>query len=1283
MAPTKRKRKTENWSRAKKQKQTASNQWWAIKAIIAERNTGNRLEYLVDWDGVSEETGLPFGEQDREWRPERDVTSDAIADWKRTKAAGEGATAHTQNNSTIQVPAKRSRGRPRKRPVIESSSIPINPPSVQSSTSSSQRTSVLSSPRIRIPSPCITFDSRNPSSFSSQVSQSPSCATSSFRSTGVVEESETESELEEDGSASYIPTTQSTGGNSQFTFSQSHIFLSSTRETTISLSLEERPPSPALSIPETEPEASAEQSLVGETTILEDESKVITQAIPDTFEPSAGTLSTVKDSSAQDAQPSTQEELAGAPQSTAEILFAPPQEQTPSNQSSEREIPPTTRDRKIPSTTQERVIFSTTQERESPSTTQNQTPQNQTTQEETTQEQQPSVPHIAATQATDQGDSSKEHTTLLNSVVEEQHAQIISSSPISSTQSDFSGSILPTIERYSVTRRGSRHDSSQESPSSSPAPTSQAFFFMSANEDQRPSWGDDIVGKMEEEADAEALAFARERTLERKRRQESRETEFHSELEGSQRATALAEQAAQAARGMEQQSAQAASETGTRSPSTIPNQPVISQKPTSLRTVATSIPDSTPSTVQRADGNSGPEIANAAAEMDVEPTSPTAGDVNMEEVQGSDNDDDDDEDDEVEDQTFLKDDINLQAQEYIVPLPIQGRQADTYREVCKELSDIFDSDNLDSYNRKSQENQQKIEAILHKLRSIETHVDLIWGGNTTSQPNDNRMVEDLHLVQWSHDYSIKFRFLHALLKRLQTRNLHIIVLIEQNLELAKIIESFLRGANFSFDSPISGETYSAAEEPDNDMKLLKITILPSTSSRLTREAHLIVCLEGKPDPVGIRKKPWALKPDRSAVPLLHLVIPRTIGHIDRCLSTKIKAKRRQDTIIAALSQFTMNHEIGQAVDYVPPRSYEIGFADEVVRFLIPSQDEVALSDWPLPAIGSIRDVIEYESQQSQNIMSLPSESNAAGKRPLIQDDDRHDPAKRMRFTPQPATQADTSHISASTPRASLSVEQQRDWWKQEAKRLREVERSWVTQQWNHEEMRNTYKVLKDEKEAVAKKLAYSEERYEKLREISDARAADVVSLKAQVAEQQGLNSISDDEKVQLIARKNAEIDDLKDQLVKKNKEVQEALSSKKFSETTRDYVQERFREAQGEATSKSQELVQAQEKLAKLERAQKAAPLLQLHHQRQEKLTASKETRLNHESNILKKQLQVKSQEAERLKADLERMRTTRGVGGGTRAASAGPRTPRPGSRAASPLPNGGRDRLANLRSVG
>lgn len=707
----------------------------------------------------------------------------------------------------------------------------------------------------------------------------------------------------------------------------------------------------------------------------------------------------------------------------------------------------------------------------------------------------------------------------------------------------------------------------------------------------------------------------------------------------------------------------AAAEAGTRSPSTIPDRLPAPQEPTSLRAVATSsaaatsIPAPVLPVPQREEAaTTEPEAAPSSVPIDFD----------MGEASYSDNDDE---------ESLLLDDVELQDKEYIIPLPMHGRQADSYRNCSARFEDLYKS-----RAHHHETGQNEVEEILTELRCIETHLDLARVANSTPQPNDDPAAQDRFLGHWSESHSVKFKFLSQLLSRLEARDLHIILLIEdqENTRLFAIVESFLRNLDLRYECPSNEHSFSAANESKKERKRLKVTILASTDSRILREADLIVCLDGKPNVTKIRKKSWALKPDRSGVPFLHMIIPRTLGHIERYLSTKLDRMRRLDTIMATLSQFMKQDTVGRTDDASPN-------VDDVVTFLLPSQDESALSEWPLPLLGTIKDDIEYLSQQSQDALRttvpLPG-PNAIGKRPLIQNDDRDDPAKRMRFTPQPQPKASTSHVSDSEPATSLSIEQQLEWYKQDYKRLQAVNQSFVNRQWQYEEMSHKYKAMETRAERAENERDTEREQKLKLREQLTATIADSLEHRKNAEELRVVSLLSEDTKVQTIAKQDGEIERLKDELAKETKAKEDAIASKKSTETTLDYVNEQRRDAQDAASAATQTADKLLEVNAKLERAAKAKTIVPNINEQQKRRDEQALAAVTAERDNLKKQLRIQAEKNKTQAAELERFRTTRGVGGSTRAASvgAGARTPRPASRAASPLPNG-RDRIANLRN--
>lgn len=1264
------------------------------KAKTEARGTGNKETTEVQ--GAVKKAGEELDKEAKLEELEAARKAATASSFARTHATSSASSAIATVEFPAEVPKKRGRGRPRKIRSPPQIASP-NPTTPFDTTQRAPRSFTRTTSAPRGPSPqvrptqhsreslegALYFSQATPAASNQNTAPtsfpSPLRATSSFRDTGIVPESEPEDELDLQPSASYVPTTQDTVGTSQSASSPQrqpnpstyevmkittstaiYLLTHHSQSTAVFTPQEEQPPSPSPSIPETEPEVdSTPQHELVEETFFEIDHEAqqqleSQQEIPDTFE-TGHTLSTLEGPFVHEASHSTQEKLADA-----------------TTGSSVRTVLSTTQD--------EHPIASRTASSQRSEQRHNvltsQTDSTHTSTDSSRQGPVQSDPHL--------GFETSSGLVVTHSQpfsTQEQHAQIPVSDPISSTQEQHSESIPARSERQSNSLHHLLHHepsqepsslshTSVEDPSPVPAPPRQSPGTLETNGDapprlETPRSSDFLSVVMNTEqvkgepVDPEHDRILKEVEAAKLQRIEARKKRLALEAEKQEEkpeenSSFAQSNALEKTRNLEQL---VASEAGTRSPSTIPDRLPAPRQATSLRTVATS----TPASMRLAAQDTSSHLVNYEAEA----TSIGPEDVDMHDLQQSDDSDD---------ESILNDELGLQEQEYIVPLEIHGRQADEYRRVSKELSEL-----RASLIRDSQDAQSKIESIFKRLRGLETHLELMQGRNQATQPNDDQSAHDKRAAQNTLSESVKFRFLHALLLKLQARDLHVIILIEdeENTRLFEIVESFLRGAGFSFESPTTGHIHAATEGPGNEKELLETTILGSTSSRVLREAHLIVCLDGRQQATEIRKKQWARKADGSSVPMLHLVIPRTIGHIDLYLSTRPNAQKRLENMIATLSQFYHQGNIGHAFDDVRlDRSFYIDFADQVVSFLLPSQDEPALSEWPLPAIGSIKDDIEYLSQRSldaEGPVSPVLGSNAAGKRPLLQVDDRDDPAKKMRFTPQPPAHASTSHVSDSAPGASSSAEQRSHWWKQEALRKDDVLKDFTARQGLYEKTREANRALQDDVERLSAKISELEAQNVRAREQLSLKVSDNVEL---LKENKGLreaNLSSDDEKIRRIS-------ELEEKLAQAEKEKNTAVASKKSTESTLDYVKEQRQTLQTECTAMAQNLEEVQKELAKWKRAEHAQTLLPAFHERQAKQQSNQVALLKEKLTTAERLLEGKTRQYEKLKAENERVRMTRGVGGGTRAASVGARTPRPGSRAASPLPNG-RDRVANLRN--
>ncbi|PVI04382.1 hypothetical protein DM02DRAFT_669194 [Periconia macrospinosa] len=832
----------------------------------------------------------------------------------------------------------------------------------------------------------------------------------------------------------------------------------------------------------------------------------------------------------------------------------------------------------------------------------------------------------------------------------EQFAQPIPADNYSTTQQDGTPVILPTVEKdysspHQLTSR-SRHDSSQQSPEvvdltttpspAPPKPPADSLGTLSSNAPPRPRTPTALMEGFEDEV---KKVFSEQRSA--NSFTPTRRLLQSSLFDGSD----------------------------TRSPSAIPaERPLGSQVQTSLRTVVmasnATVEGEMGLAEQKAESNSAVHETIDSDSIPLISTAPAS--VDNEELSESD-----------DTESLLNDDLNLQPGEYVVPLPMEGRQVNIYKDEFRNNREVVESflaepDKFDDFN--------KVEDIFRRLLAIETHVDLLYSEPSPTQSDGSdgaSSTQCQHQVQWSCENSIKFKFLGLLLDALRNRSMNIVLAIEKdNKRLFTITENFLRGSFVNFKIPSCNTQSDPAKATSNHV----VTVISIEENPVVQPPDLVILLDGCFDAEQIRGRKWALNPAKAPIPIIHLVIPRAIGHIERYVSKTLGPRERLHTALATLSQFQEDMLLARALHSHELSPHQV--AQAVASFFTSAQQQ-----WPLPLIGSIKDMVEFQSQLSQEAITSPEWQSSSLKRSL--GDEQSDPAKRMRFTPQPQdtqTQGqinETTHISDSIPGTAAEVsnlQKQLEDSKQEAKNERNLRRAlqkqhkeehkiWDLQQTRYEEFSRTYGSLKKEKEAAETRLEAAARTEANLREQLTTQKNENTAMQSTLKELQTLHLQSEDEKVAQITRLNQELEAAKES-------EKRAIKSKASSERDLEYIKDQYQQAQTAA----REAQEANEELKKqLDAATRRDPekiynLAELHYQRQEKLLGRKEEANLALIEMLKKQLATKEEENVRLKA-------ARGVGAGTRAQSVGART-RPSSRAASPLP-GNRDRLANLRNVG
>ena len=199
-----------------------------------------------------------------------------------------------------------------------------------------------------------------------------------------------------------------------------------------------------------------------------------------------------------------------------------------------------------------------------------------------------------------------------------------------------------------------------------------------------------------------------------------------------------------------------------------------------------------------------------------------------------------------------------------------------------------------------------------------------------------------------------------------------ILLDRDNEALFNIIKTFLTAGQYNFKMPTKG--YQSMASPD----YLLVTVFERTKIVVLQAVHLIICLDGVQSAAQARQKkvPAAGK----IIPVFHLVIPQTVGHIERYILPTAKKRTRIETILAGLYKALEHNQVGNAIDIDTPSAEEA--AQMVTSWLFPEEGQES-TEWPLPSIGSVKSLIEWDATQ-QSIRSAASPpAPERTKRPLV------------------------------------------------------------------------------------------------------------------------------------------------------------------------------------------------------------------------------------------------------------------------------------------------------------
>jgi arsenate reductase-like glutaredoxin family protein len=629
------------------------------------------------------------------------------------------------------------------------------------------------------------------------------------------------------------------------------------------------------------------------------------------------------------------------------------------------------------------------------------------------------------------------------------------------------------------------------------------------------------------------------------------------------------------------------SASGTRSPSTIPDRAPQSQRPTSLRNAMLA---PSPSTA--------PPAPLPPATFSVEHST----------------------DSEAE-ESLLVEDIQLEPNEFIVPLPVAGRQKDLYRGELKKR-EAFVKHFLETPPESSLHVDSRIHELLETLGAVENHVDLINDESGLRPEKTSASTQ----ASWDKESCVKFTFLAALFDRMRESGLHLLIVAENKRQrLLDIIEKFIRGIQLNYDYP---DKYRQADM-QSVRGSLKVTILEKDSTAVIPPAAAIICLDGCLNSTQIRHKRWGIGPGESTLPILYLVIPGASEHVDRCLSPQLDPLKRLHALVTCIAQ--LRGDIGRGVLPTPP----LQDAAEQVALFLQATDPDARGEWPLPSIGSVHDLVSYVEPESRPASNSP---RPYSKRPL--DVEGEPPAKRARL---------------SRPE---EVRQLQSLLKQREKELLELEEAFIRRQTDHESLVRQIASLKRHNIALEKLLEGAKQDKASVEERLKTKSDEYDQLSARFKGMRNDMLLTGDPKDARIAQLVQELEDAR-------AAEQKAVKKADSTEHNNQYFIQEYQNASHRAAELQQINASLEKEVEELRRKASSQPaeLKKLHIDQNHAAVIRNNEALHLEVEIRDRALLQKE-------AELRSFKNSKGVAMGTRQASV-PRSPRvgnSGSRAASPF---------------
>lgn len=387
------------------------------------------------------------------------------------------------------------------------------------------------------------------------------------------------------------------------------------------------------------------------------------------------------------------------------------------------------------------------------------------------------------------------------------------------------------------------------------------------------------------------------------------------------------------------------------------------------------------------------------------------------------------------------------SQKLVVPVSLAGSQRDQYRSTISFYDHLIDRV-LATSRIQDPATLSETEVFVQRLRKIALHPDL-------DNPETLTQYDVAPAIQadWDVTCSAKFRFLKELLLKLRGRQMHVVVIAQPG-RILDILKVFMTGLGVAH--------HTADDIARGPMDQLQVTLLSSSEDGRSLNgdlSDLVIDLDGTStfDHRSLRKKSDTLSP------VLALVVPYTVEHIELSISPHLSPHDRLRALVSATKEF--RQEAGRLQQ---GQSLLQESAARIADYL----NGDAAVEWPVPPLKLLEVGSQTDSELDPSTADGIVQVAQTGEKRSLEDASQPDLSKRLRTDDEPpftATvnpqdiQLDRNNVSVFAPLQSSDVVPEsiiltpttvrlQDLLKSAQERVQDVERDLGALQYRYEEL---------------------------------------------------------------------------------------------------------------------------------------------------------------------------------------------------------------------------------------